>query len=172
MKFENHFTMLQMFWHTRSISKEDVVYSRQFYGNWRTFQTCTLFSDLLCWLSPILISPYRLFPSVPRCTCWPLYQSGQLCNFTSLAFWSDNVQMIPEVPHDKNIFCWWSTGGTDCSNDDKWPCIRITLVKDQLVGNKFGYRSITILMHFKLPYWCRQIRHDGVVLRWSGSQND
>jgi len=50
-------------------------------------------------LSPALLG-------APRCTWRPLHQSSKLWDLTTLGFWSDNSQTLPEAPSDKNTFCW------------------------------------------------------------------
>jgi len=47
-----------------------------------------------------------LVVGAPRCTWWPLHRSSELWDLTTLGFWSDNSQTLPEAPCDKNTFCW------------------------------------------------------------------
>jgi len=47
-----------------------------------------------------------VLPAVPRSTWRPLHQSNQPWDITSLGFYSDNSQILPEAPRVKNTFCW------------------------------------------------------------------
>jgi len=40
-----------------------------------------------------------------RCTWRPLHKSSNLWDMTTLGFWSDNSQTLPEAPSDQNSFC-------------------------------------------------------------------
>jgi len=46
-------------------------------------------------------------PGAPRVSWQPHSQSSQLWGFTTLGSWSDNSQILPQVPRDKNTFCWY-----------------------------------------------------------------
>jgi len=63
-------------------------------------------SQVLPWLLPDLPCPPGFVASAPKCTWRPLHQSSTLRDLTTLVFWSDNFQTLPEAPRDKNPFCW------------------------------------------------------------------
>jgi hypothetical protein len=50
-------------------------------------------------LTPVL-------PSAARCTRRPLLPFSKLWDLTTLRFWSDNSQTLPEAPSNQNTFCW------------------------------------------------------------------
>jgi len=97
--------------HTSSVPKQDVVFPRLLYWNWRCSQSghrcaqaCGWHSQHSCRrfevLQALSLLPPGLstaLPAAPRCT-WRLRPwSSQLLDLITLRFWSDNFQIISEI---------------------------------------------------------------------------
>jgi len=77
------------------------------------FQTALQWFELLPDLSPALQGLWSalpvLLPALPGAPMWtlrPLGRSSKLWDLTTLGFWSDNSQTLPEAPSDIIVFCW------------------------------------------------------------------
>jgi len=73
-------------------------------------QACT--GSLL--VLPDIQYPGRFLTATPRCAWWSLYQSRLLWYLTTLGFWTDNSQILPDALNDNNKYCWCrcSLGGS------------------------------------------------------------
>jgi hypothetical protein len=60
-------------------------------------------------------------PSGPRCIWRPQHRWNILWDFTTLGFWSDNSQRLPEAPSNQNTLCW-------CSCSELLNCSGITSI--------------------------------------------
>ena len=72
----------------------------------RCSQACCRHSRVLPGLSSALPGFSPALQVAPRCTWRPLHRSSQLWDLTTLGFWSDNSQPLPEAPSDQNTFSW------------------------------------------------------------------
>jgi len=100
--------------YTISIPEGDIVLLRLLHCDLRWSQTghrcCLALSGLLSVLPGahwLVVGASRFDASTPRCTWRPLHWSSQLRDMTIMGFWSDNSQILPEGPRDKNALCWW-----------------------------------------------------------------
>ena len=103
-------------WCTSSIPRDDVVFSQLLYSNARCSQACHLWSQVLPWLSLDFQYAHRVVTSAPRYTWRPMHLSSQLWDLTTLGFWSDIFQTLPESRGDKNTFGWYLTWTQICSD--------------------------------------------------------
>jgi len=92
---------------TSIIPNED-VFLRWLYCDSRCSQACRWRSQACSQRSQMLPGLSSALPGAPRCTWRPLHRSSKVWNLTTLGFWSDNSQTLPEAPSDKNTFCWCS----------------------------------------------------------------
>jgi hypothetical protein len=68
------------------------------------FQASRWFPQMFRWLSPDLLYPPRIFAMAPKCPWRLLHRITNLSMFTILGFWSNNSEILPEAPSDKNTF--------------------------------------------------------------------
>jgi len=98
---------------TRNVPKEGVL-PRLLYSDSRCSQACSQRtqacgrrSQACPRRSQVLPGLWSALPGAPRYTWRPLHRSSKLRDLTTLGFWSDNSQTLPEAPSDQNTFCWW-----------------------------------------------------------------
>jgi len=73
----------------------------------RRSQACRLCSQMLLGWWWALWDLLPAHPGALRCTWRLLNWSSKLWNMTTLVFWSDNSQTLPEAPSDQTTVCWW-----------------------------------------------------------------
>jgi len=80
---------------------------RRVAGALRCTQACCPCSQVLPWLSRDVLCPHRFVAGARRCSWRPLHPSCELWDWSTLRFWSDNSQTLPDAPRDKNASCLW-----------------------------------------------------------------
>ena len=93
---------------TSGLPKWDVVFPTLLYSDSWCSQGCHRRSQVLPDLLSALTGLLPASPGGPRCTLRPLCWSSQLWDLTTLGFWSDNSQTLPEAPCHIISFCWWN----------------------------------------------------------------
>jgi len=101
--------------------------------------------------SPLVVTRHpmsgQIFAGAPRCSWRPLHQSSTLRDSTTLRFWSDNSETLPEAPRDKDELCWcWKyTGRIWWCKLRGWDCTTIEMHWEAMIGwtwrwkcSKFG----------------------------------
>jgi len=83
-----------------------------YFSQCRQYQACHQFFQRLPGRSLGLPGIWQALPCVPRCRWRPMHWFCQLWDLITLGFWSNNSQILPDVPRDINTFC----GGIEWRN--------------------------------------------------------